>query len=134
MTILTTGIRANNAPLVARQELRTFLKDVDLMNLYLLALKRMQDTNQNDLQSWFQVAGIHGRSVSFHFQLSSITDTCAARISHMMALVILGNSVDIALIVPSSFFLGIALISHCTSKSLENTSKISPAHTQIKQI
>ncbi|KAF8523809.1 hypothetical protein JB92DRAFT_1518313 [Gautieria morchelliformis] len=57
--ILTTGIQ--NAPVVCRLELRTFLQDQDVTNLYILATDQMMRIKQDDLSSWFQLAAIHGR-------------------------------------------------------------------------
>jgi hypothetical protein len=64
MTIITQGV-TNPPTLVARQEIRTFAQDKELMELYLLALERFQKADQNDPLSWYQVAGIHGRYVCF---------------------------------------------------------------------
>ena len=62
MSIITTGIK--NAPVVCRLELRTFVQDKDVFNLYVLAIDKMQKIDQKDPSSWFQLAGIHGRYVS----------------------------------------------------------------------
>jgi len=56
--VITTGAPG---PVVCRQELRTFLKDKDLTNLFLLALDDMMGVDQADPNSWFQVGAIHGR-------------------------------------------------------------------------
>jgi tyrosinase len=61
MTIITTGVRSRDGTPVARQDLRVFLQDQDVTNLYLLALQRLQAADQRELLSWFQIAGIHGR-------------------------------------------------------------------------
>ncbi|KIJ53633.1 hypothetical protein M422DRAFT_222298 [Sphaerobolus stellatus SS14] len=58
--IITKGI-PQDEPLASRLEIRTFLKDEDLTNLFLLALERMMKVPQDDLRSWFQLAAIHGR-------------------------------------------------------------------------
>ncbi|KAG9035263.1 hypothetical protein FS842_003730 [Serendipita sp. 407] len=60
MTIATTGVTNPNT-LVARQEIRTFANDRELMELYLQGLQRFQAVDQQDPLSWFQIAGIHGR-------------------------------------------------------------------------
>ncbi|PVF92484.1 Di-copper centre-containing protein [Serendipita vermifera] len=60
MTIITQGV-TSPAPLVARQEIRTFARDKELMELYLLGLERFQKAVQTDPLSWYQIAGIHGR-------------------------------------------------------------------------
>ncbi|PVF95429.1 Di-copper centre-containing protein [Serendipita vermifera] len=60
MTIITAGV-TSPANLVARQEIRTFAQDPELMELYLLGLERFQKVDQTDPLSWFQIAGIHGR-------------------------------------------------------------------------
>ncbi|KIM27071.1 hypothetical protein M408DRAFT_173274 [Serendipita vermifera MAFF 305830] len=59
MTIITTGVQGGG--IVARQEIRTMMKDQDLFTLYLLALERMQKVDESDPLSWFQICGIHGR-------------------------------------------------------------------------
>ena len=59
--IITTGIQ--NSPVVSRLELRTFLQDKDVTNLYVLATDQMMRIPQDDLSSWFQIAAIHGRCV-----------------------------------------------------------------------
>ncbi|PVF95428.1 Di-copper centre-containing protein [Serendipita vermifera] len=59
MTIITTGVQGGN--LVARQEIRVFAKDRELMELYLQGLQRFQAVDQANPLSWFQIAGIHGR-------------------------------------------------------------------------
>lgn len=59
--IITTGIK--NAPVLCRQELRTFLEDKDVANLYILAMDQMMRIKQDDPSSWFQIAAIHGRYV-----------------------------------------------------------------------
>ncbi|KIJ47996.1 hypothetical protein M422DRAFT_66385 [Sphaerobolus stellatus SS14] len=56
--IITTGIEG---PVISRQELRTFLKDKELTNLYILAMDRMMRIPQEDVKSWFQIGAIHGR-------------------------------------------------------------------------
>ncbi|KAG8819755.1 hypothetical protein FRC17_010343 [Serendipita sp. 399] len=59
--IATTGVTSNPNNPVARQEIRTFAKDKELWDLYLLGLERFQAVNQDDPLSYFQIAGIHGR-------------------------------------------------------------------------
>jgi tyrosinase len=59
--VITSGVVGG--PLVSRVEIRTFAKDQDVMNLYLLALERFQNVDQKSPHSWFQIAGIHGRLV-----------------------------------------------------------------------
>lgn len=59
--IITTGIQ--NSPVVSRLELRTFLQDKEVTNLYVLATDQMMRIPQDDLSSWFQIAAIHGRCV-----------------------------------------------------------------------
>ena len=64
MSIVTTGIK--NAPMACRLEIRTFVQDKDVFNLYVLAIDKMFRIDQTDPSSWFQLAGIHGRYVSQH--------------------------------------------------------------------
>ncbi|KAG8810691.1 hypothetical protein FRC17_002833, partial [Serendipita sp. 399] len=60
--IATTGVTPvdPNNP-VTRQEIRTFAKDRELMELYLQGLERFQAVDQQERLSYFQIAGIHGR-------------------------------------------------------------------------
>lgn len=53
-----TGVQGTPYP---RLEIRTLEQNSDLFNLYLLGLERFQATDQEDMLSYFQVAGIHGR-------------------------------------------------------------------------
>ena len=57
--VLTTGV--TDGPLVARQEIRVFAQDQDLMNLFLLGVRSLQAVDESETTSWFQIAGIHGR-------------------------------------------------------------------------
>jgi hypothetical protein len=61
MTIITAGVKSLNGTIVARQDLRDFIKDKYLLNLYLLGLQSFQQADQAKLLSWYQVGGIHGR-------------------------------------------------------------------------
>jgi hypothetical protein len=61
MTVFTTGVQSPSQAIVARQDFRDFIKDKYLLNLYLLATVRLQQVDQQDPQSWFQICGIHGR-------------------------------------------------------------------------
>jgi tyrosinase len=63
MPVITTGVPHGRT--VSRLELRNFLKDKDLTNLYLLAMDRMQRKDQNSPTSWYQLASIHGRYVAY---------------------------------------------------------------------
>ncbi|KAG0650918.1 Monophenol monooxygenase [Hyphodiscus hymeniophilus] len=59
-----TGIPTGQGPggsVPLRQEIRTLEQDPTTWTLYILALDFMQYTNQSELLSWYQVAGIHGR-------------------------------------------------------------------------
>jgi len=44
-----------------RKEIREFIKDVDVFNLYILANAELQKTGQDAVASWFQIGGIHGK-------------------------------------------------------------------------
>jgi tyrosinase len=61
MTIITAGASSPNDSVVARQDLRDLIQDQTLFNLYLLALQRFQQVDQQDLLSWYRISGIHGR-------------------------------------------------------------------------
>ncbi|TVY38862.1 Tyrosinase [Lachnellula subtilissima] len=50
----------SNGTVVVRQEIRELQKDSTLWTLYILALDFMQYTNQTEMLSWYQLAGIHG--------------------------------------------------------------------------
>lgn len=105
--ILTTGVQGGD--LVARQEIRTFAKDRDLMDLFILALQRFQSVDQKSPHSWFQIAGIHGRFVvtSSHFTFYSnliffvLFFLFSVPILRMLVLAVLATWVDIALTVLS---------------------------------
>jgi tyrosinase len=56
--VYTTGIKG---PVVCRRELRELIKDADVLNLFVLAMDQMMKTPQDKLDSWFQIAAIHGR-------------------------------------------------------------------------
>ncbi|OLL25127.1 Tyrosinase [Neolecta irregularis DAH-3] len=45
----------------ARQEIHDFVKDGDVMNLFLLANAELQNTDQSKTTSWFQISGLYGR-------------------------------------------------------------------------
>lgn len=53
-----TGV---GGPPQMRLEIRTMEQNPDLFNLFLLGLERFQATDQNNMLSYYQVAGIHGR-------------------------------------------------------------------------
>ncbi|KAL3419107.1 tyrosinase precursor [Phlyctema vagabunda] len=56
--IITGALPSSNG---VRREIRDLEKDNTTWTLYLLAMDMMQYTNQSDMQSWYQLAGIHGR-------------------------------------------------------------------------
>jgi tyrosinase len=43
-----------------RMELRELEKTGEMWNLFLLAMTDFQNMDQNTIDSWFQIAGIHG--------------------------------------------------------------------------
>jgi tyrosinase len=43
-----------------RLEIRELEKTGQMWNLFLLAMKGFQETDQSDIDSWYSVAGIHG--------------------------------------------------------------------------
>ena len=61
MTIIITGVKSPNNTIVARQDLRELIKDRYPLNLYLLATQRLQQTDQQDILSYYQISGVHGR-------------------------------------------------------------------------
>ena len=63
-TFAITGVqsgRGGNGSVPLRLEIRQLQQNADQWNLYLLALDRLHNVNQNDLLSWYQISGIHGR-------------------------------------------------------------------------
>jgi tyrosinase len=63
-----TGIYAGNGPdssVPLRQEIRQLQKDNLTWTLYILGLDMLQYTDQTEMLSWYQIAGIS----AFHFQL-----------------------------------------------------------------
>ncbi|KAI9708383.1 MAG: hypothetical protein M1820_004087 [Bogoriella megaspora] len=59
-TIPITGASSGNG-VQPRLEIRQLQQNADQWNLYMLGLQRMQQANQSDPLSWYQIAGIHGR-------------------------------------------------------------------------
>ncbi|RVD88729.1 uncharacterized protein DFL_002904 [Arthrobotrys flagrans] len=55
---ISSGITWNG--IQQRRNWNDFAADADLLNLFLCGLEAMQATDQNTLQSYFQIAGIHG--------------------------------------------------------------------------
>jgi tyrosinase len=55
-----TGVAPGTGTLPVRLEFNDFIKNADLLNLYLLGLDRMQKVSQDDPLSYYQIAGIHG--------------------------------------------------------------------------
>ncbi|KAF2420770.1 Di-copper centre-containing protein [Tothia fuscella] len=53
-----TGITDSGTQL--RLEIRDLQQNADQWNIYLLGMQRLQSMDQNDMLSWFQIAGIHG--------------------------------------------------------------------------
>lgn len=59
-TYAITGVHTGsgvNGSLPLRQEVRELEENTDLWTLYILGLDMMQGTDQNDLLSWYQIAG-----------------------------------------------------------------------------
>jgi len=63
--ITVTGLKTNINPATGSRPHRFQIQDmknnVPMFSLYIQALQRMADTPETDSQSWFQIAGIHGR-------------------------------------------------------------------------
>ncbi|EWC46726.1 hypothetical protein DRE_03971 [Drechslerella stenobrocha 248] len=55
---VVTGINWNG--LQQRRNFLDFAADADLLNIFLCGLEAMQNMDQNDRESYFQIAGIHG--------------------------------------------------------------------------
>ena len=58
-TVAVTG--ANAFGVQPRLEIRQLEANTDQWNIFLLGLRRFQQTDQSDMQSYYQIAGIHGR-------------------------------------------------------------------------
>lgn len=58
-TVAITGI--NTFGVQPRLEIRQLQQDADQWNIFLLGLDRFQKSDQSDLVSYYQIAGIHGR-------------------------------------------------------------------------
>lgn len=58
-TVVVTGIKTFGVQ--PRLELRQLQNNVDQWNIFLLGMKRFQETDQSDMNSYYQIAGIHGR-------------------------------------------------------------------------
>ena len=61
VTGATTNINTSTGQRPARKDLRTLQGAGPQFHLYIQALQRFQATSQSSLQSWYSVAGIHGR-------------------------------------------------------------------------
>lgn len=61
-TVAITGIQGFGVQ--TRLEIRRLEQNVDQWNIFLLGLVRFQATDQSDLTSYYQIAGIHGRPYS----------------------------------------------------------------------
>lgn len=58
-TVAITGIQAFGVQ--PRLELRQLEQNTDQWNIFLLGMQHFQNTDQSDLTSYYQIAGIHGR-------------------------------------------------------------------------
>ena len=58
-TIVTTGITTFG--IQPRLEIRQLQQNADQWNIFLLGMKRFQETDQSEMNSYYQIAGIHGR-------------------------------------------------------------------------
>ena len=58
-TVAITGIQYYGVQ--PRLEIRQLEQDADQWNIFLLGLLRFQQTNQSNMTSYYQIAGIHGR-------------------------------------------------------------------------
>lgn len=58
-TVVVTGITTFGTQ--PRLEIRQLQKNADQWNIFLLGMKRFQETDQSDMNSYYQIAGIHGR-------------------------------------------------------------------------
>lgn len=57
----TTGAGGTTQP---RLEIRQLQQDADAWNLFILAMQAFQNSNHNDVLSWYSIAGIHGMPYS----------------------------------------------------------------------
>lgn len=58
-TVVVTGIKTFGVQ--PRLEIRQVQQNADQWNIFLLGMKRFQETDQSDMMSYYQIAGIHGR-------------------------------------------------------------------------
>ncbi|CCU76066.1 unnamed protein product [Blumeria hordei] len=61
---VNTGALAGQGPngsVPLRLEVQELMKNTDMWTLYILGLDRMQNLDQDELMSWYNIAGIHGR-------------------------------------------------------------------------
>jgi len=58
-TLPVTGIKTFGVQ--SRLEIRKLQRNADQWNIFLLGMKRFQETDQSDMKSYYQIAGIHGR-------------------------------------------------------------------------
>jgi tyrosinase len=73
ITVATGGVHP-------RMELRELEKTGEMWNLFLLAMTDFQKMDQNTIDSWFQIAGIHGMPwYVFSGTLELLTLTCFYR-------------------------------------------------------
>lgn len=61
LTGVHTGINSTAGARPARRNILDFQNDVPAWSLYIQALIEMQQLPEDDMLSWFQIAGIHGR-------------------------------------------------------------------------
>ncbi|EWC43938.1 hypothetical protein DRE_01290 [Drechslerella stenobrocha 248] len=62
LATLNSGIQPiPTGPAPVRREFRDFERDIPALNLYLMGLNRLMAKSQDDVTSYFQIAGIHGR-------------------------------------------------------------------------
>ncbi|KAG9232333.1 hypothetical protein BJ875DRAFT_82768 [Amylocarpus encephaloides] len=62
--IPATGVHIGSGPAGSapqRLEIRELEKDKTMWTLYILGLDMLQNVDQSDMQSWYQIMGIHGR-------------------------------------------------------------------------
>ena len=63
---LVPGIAVNGSdPIPQRLEIRTFMQNSTRRNIFLIALERMQQTDTNQLLSYYLISGIHGTNLTW---------------------------------------------------------------------
>lgn len=106
-----------------RTEINDFATSGPAFDLYILALQRLQDTDQTDQLSYFQVSGLFVMYEAVA-QTKSQQEFTATRRSRGMVSLDTDNTQDTACMVPSPFLSGIDHISHFSKYVLHDVARV----------